>query len=84
MPVIPPPDSPDAPEATRRARGRPRKTLDERDDGNRRQALLQAAARLFRQQGFAGTSTRDIAAAAACRRARPSTISRTSRPCWAA
>lgn len=64
MPVTPPPDSPDAPEATRRARGRPRKTLDERDDGNRRQALLQAAARLFRQQGFAGTSTRDIAAAA--------------------
>ena len=64
MPVTPPPDSPVAPEATRRARGRPRKTLDERDDGNRRQALLQAAARLFRQQGFAGTSTRDIAAAA--------------------
>lgn len=67
MPVTPPPvssDSPDAPEATRRARGRPRKTLDERDDGNRRQALLQAAAHLFRQQGFAGTSTRDIAAAA--------------------
>ncbi len=48
----------------RRARGRPRKTLDERDDGNRRRELLSAAARLFRQRGFAATSTRDIAAAA--------------------
>ena len=47
-----------------RARGRPRKTLDERDDGNRRRELLSAAARLFRQRGFAATSTRDIAAAA--------------------
>lgn len=64
MPATPPTDFPDAPDATRRTRGRPRKTLDERDDGNRRQALLQAAAHLFRQQGFAGTSTRDIAAAA--------------------
>lgn len=56
----------DRPQSTvpRRARGRPRKTLDERDDGNRRRELLSAAARLFRQQGFAGTSTRDIAAAA--------------------
>ncbi len=50
--------------AARRARGRPRKTADERDDGNRRQLLLRAAAGLFRQQGFAGTSTRDIASAA--------------------
>lgn len=46
-----------------RPRGRPRKTALERDDGNRRQALLIAAARLFRHQGFAATSTRDIAAA---------------------
>jgi AcrR family transcriptional regulator len=54
-----------APEdAPKRARGRPRKTPDERDDGNRRQALLSAAARLFRLQGFDGTSTRDIATAA--------------------
>lgn len=53
-----------AAEAPRRARGRPRKTADERDDGNRRQQLLRAAAHLFRQQGFAATSTRDIAAAA--------------------
>ncbi|MDP2262510.1 MAG: TetR/AcrR family transcriptional regulator [Hydrogenophaga sp.] len=50
--------------APRRARGRPRKTADERDDGNRRQALLREAARLFRQHGFAATSTRDIATAA--------------------
>lgn len=60
------PDTPDhsTDPAPRRARGRPRKTADERDDGNRRQDLLRAAARLFRQQGFAATSTRDIAAAA--------------------
>lgn len=50
--------------AERRARGRPRKTADERDDGNRRQLLLRAAAGLFRQQGFAATTTRDIASAA--------------------
>lgn len=46
-----------------RPRGRPRKTLDERDEGNRRLELLSAAARLFRHQGFAATTTRDIAAA---------------------
>lgn len=51
-------------DAPKRARGRPRKTPGERDDGNRRQALLSAAARLFRLQGFDGTSTRDIATAA--------------------
>ncbi|KNZ32916.1 MAG: TetR family transcriptional regulator [Methylibium sp. NZG] len=49
--------------APRRPRGRPRKTLEERDDGNRRQELMRAAAKLFRAQGFAATSTRDIAAA---------------------
>jgi AcrR family transcriptional regulator len=49
--------------APRRPRGRPRKTLDERDAGNRRQQLLQAAARLFRRKGFDATTTRDIAAA---------------------
>lgn len=49
--------------APRRPRGRPRKTLDERDDGNRRQELLRSAARLFRRKGFHATSTRDIAAA---------------------
>lgn len=47
----------------KRPRGRPRKTLGERDDGNRRHELLTAAARLFRRQGFDATSTRDIAAA---------------------
>jgi AcrR family transcriptional regulator len=50
--------------AAKRPRGRPRKTLDERDDGNRRRALILGAARLFRRQGFDATSTRDIAAAA--------------------
>lgn len=47
----------------KRPRGRPRKTAGERDDGNRRLELITAAARLFRRQGFAATSTRDIAAA---------------------
>jgi AcrR family transcriptional regulator len=50
--------------AAKRPRGRPRKTVDERDDGNRRRALILGAARLFRRKGFAATSTRDIAAAA--------------------
>jgi AcrR family transcriptional regulator len=49
--------------AEKRPRGRPRKTLDERDDGNRRVELINAAARLFRRKGFNATSTRDIAAA---------------------
>lgn len=53
-----------APVAAKRPRGRPRKTADERDDGNRRRALIEGAARLFRRQGFGATSTRDIAAAA--------------------
>jgi len=47
----------------KRLRGRPRKTPDERDDGNRRQDLVKAAAQLFRRHGFNGTSTRDIACA---------------------
>lgn len=47
----------------KRPRGRPPKTSDERDDGNRRQALLSAAAKLFRSKGFSATTTRDIAAA---------------------
>ncbi len=59
------PQRPDAELAApaKKPRGRPRKTLDERDDGNRRVELLHAAARLFRTQGFDATSTRDIAAA---------------------
>ena len=52
------------PAAERRPRGRPRKTVHDRDDGNRRQEVLRAAARLFRRKGFHATSTRDIAAAA--------------------
>ena len=48
----------------KRARGRPRKTVDERDDGNRRKAVLAGAAELFRRKGFSATTTRDIAAAA--------------------
>lgn len=48
---------------SKRPRGRPRKTAEDRDDGNRRAALLQAAAALFRSKGFAATTTRDIAAA---------------------
>jgi len=47
----------------KRPRGRPRKTMGERDDGNRRHQLLQCAARLFRRKGFDATTTRDIAAA---------------------
>ena len=50
--------------APKRPRGRPKKTVDERDDGNRRIALLAAAAKLFRRKGFAATTTRDIAGAA--------------------
>lgn len=51
------------PVAEKRPRGRPRKSADERDDGNRRVELLHAAAQLFRTKGFDATSTRDIAAA---------------------
>ena len=58
--VAPPPYDTTA----KRPRGRPRKTADERDDGNRRQELLMSAARLFRRKGFAATTTRDIATAA--------------------
>jgi len=52
-------------------RGRPRKTLEEREDGNRKKELLSVAARLFRHQGFNATSTRDIAAAAGMRSGSP-------------
>jgi AcrR family transcriptional regulator len=51
-------------ETPKRPRGRPLKTVDERDDGNRRHALLKAAAQLFRRKGFSATTTRDIASAA--------------------
>ena len=52
-----------APAAAKRPRGRPRKTLENQADGNRRGELLRSAAKLFRRKGFDGTSTRDIAAA---------------------
>ena len=45
-------------------RGRPRKSAEERDESQRRAELVRAAAHLFRTQGFAASSTRDIAAAA--------------------
>ena len=54
-----------------RPRGRPRKTLDERDDGNRRLALISAAAKLFRRRGFHATTTRHIAAAVGMRPGSP-------------
>ena len=49
--------------AAKRPRGRPRKTPQERNEGNRRQDIVKAAAKLFRRNGFNGTSTRDIACA---------------------
>ncbi|MDP1564802.1 MAG: TetR/AcrR family transcriptional regulator [Polaromonas sp.] len=55
----------------KRPRGRPRKTVAERDDGNRRVELVHAAARLFRRKGFEGTSTRDIATAVGMRSGSP-------------
>lgn len=55
---------PVAESAPKRPRGRPRKTVEDRDDGNRRGELLRSAAKLFRRKGFDATSTRDIAAAA--------------------
>lgn len=61
--TLPSDSEPSAEPAPKRARGRPRKTQDERDDGNRRHELLAAAALLFRRQGFDATSTRDIAGA---------------------
>ena len=52
------------PTALKRGRGRPRKSLEMQGEGNRRDALLAHAAKLFRKKGFGSTSTRDIAAAA--------------------
>ena len=58
-------------DAAKRPRGRPRKTQEDRDDGNRRGELLRSAARLFRRKGFDATSTRDIAAAVGMRSGSP-------------
>lgn len=52
-------------------RGRPPKNAADADEGNRRRQLIDGAARLFRSQGFAATSTRDIAAAAGMRSGSP-------------
>ena len=48
----------------KRKRGRPAKSVDQRNESARRMALVCVAAKQFRQRGFHGTSTRDIAAAA--------------------
>jgi AcrR family transcriptional regulator len=66
--LVPPPDRT---AQTKRPRGRPPKTVDERDDGNRRQELIRAAARLFHRKGFHATSTRDIATAVGMRSGSP-------------
>lgn len=66
-----PATAPESGVAARRPRGRPRKTVDERDDGNRRAELVRAAAKLFRRKGFDATSTRDIAAAVGMRSGSP-------------
>jgi len=66
--LVPPPDRA---AQTKRPRGRPPKTVDERDDGNRRQELIRAAARLFHRKGFHATSTRDIATAVGMRSGSP-------------
>ena len=50
---------------------RPRKTAQDRYDGNRRSDLLRSAASLFRRKGFHATSTRDIAAAVGMRSGSP-------------
>jgi AcrR family transcriptional regulator len=57
-------EAPGASAPPKRPRGRPRKTVEELGDGNRRRELLRSAAKLFRRKGFDATSTRDIAAAA--------------------
>ncbi len=59
------------PALQKRPRGRPRKSDEDRGDGNRRGELLRSAARLFRRKGFGGTSTRDIAAATGMRSGSP-------------
>ena len=58
-------------EIPKHPRGRPRKALDALGDGNRRQDLVLAAARLFRRKGYDATSTRDIAEAVGMRSGSP-------------
>ena len=67
-----PSNAPTAPAtAAAKPRGRPRKTLEEREDGNRKSDLVAAAAKLFRKKGFDATSTRDIATAVGMRSGSP-------------
>ncbi|MDO8767844.1 MAG: TetR/AcrR family transcriptional regulator, partial [Burkholderiaceae bacterium] len=61
----------DAATPAAKPRGRPRKTLEEREDGNRKNELIAAAAKLFRKKGFDATSTRDIASAVGMRSGSP-------------
>ncbi len=68
--ISPLPMNSDAP-AVAKPRGRPRKTLEEREDGNRKNDLVAAAAKLFRKKGFDATSTRDIATAVGMRSGSP-------------
>jgi TetR/AcrR family transcriptional regulator, cholesterol catabolism regulator len=69
-PISTPPVNSDAPTVAK-PRGRPRKTLEEREDGNRKSDLVAAAAKLFRKKGFDATSTRDIATAVGMRSGSP-------------
>jgi TetR/AcrR family transcriptional regulator, cholesterol catabolism regulator len=69
-PISDVPVNSDAP-ALAKPRGRPRKTLEEREDGNRKSDLVAAAAKLFRKKGFDATSTRDIANAVGMRSGSP-------------
>lgn len=58
-----PAQTPETEVLPRRPRGRPRKSADHPDEGNRRRELMEHAARLFLDKGYAATTTRDIAAA---------------------
>lgn len=49
------------PTAVKRPRGRPKKSIEDRDEGNRRQAIIASAAQLFKLKGYDATSTREIA-----------------------
>lgn len=61
---IPDNDQESSSPSPKRGRGRPPKDDSAKDEGNRRLELINCAARLFRLNGFAATSTRDIASAA--------------------
>lgn len=54
----------DADSAPKARRGRPPKTPMQLDEGNRRREIIRHAARLFRENSYGSTSTRDIASSA--------------------